>query len=152
GLAWLAALGLGAAAGALRGQGGAVIGSLPYLAGVVALMAASISLSNWMDRQTVLRLDPRGMFFTNGLRRVSLPWDQIDQVTVFSGSLGKRVQVVGGVQHFEFRYLSEVEVLGHPQGRLGFPDGVKILAEILRETNLQRSPNSQGDTVYYSRN
>jgi len=151
-LAWLAALGLGAAAIALRGQGGVWIGSLPYLAIFVGLIAASISLSNWMDRRTVLRLDAQGVFFTNGLRRVSLTWDQIDQISIFSGALGKRVQVVGGVQHFEFRYLSEVEVLGSTPGRLGFPDGVTILATILRETGLQRSPASQGDTVYYSRN
>lgn len=151
-LAWLAALGLGAAAIALRGQGGGWIGSLPYLAIFVGLIAASISLSNWMDRRTVLRLDSQGVFFTNGLRRVRLTWDQIDQISVFSGALGKRVQVVGGVQHFEFRYLSEVEVLGSAPGRLGFPDGVTILATLLRETGLQRSPASQGDTVYYSRN
>lgn len=151
-LAWLAALSLGAAAIALRGQGGVFTGSLPYLAGFVGLVAAGISLSNWMDRQTVLRLDDRGVFFTNGLRRVSLSWDQIDQISIFSGALGKRVQVVGGVQHFEFRYLSEVAVLGSSQGRLGFPDGVTILATLLREAGLQRDPASQGNTVYYSRN
>lgn len=150
-LAWLAAVSLGAAAIALRNQGGGWIGSLPYLAIFVGLIAASISLSNWMDRRTVLRLDKQGVFFTNGLRRVSLAWHQIDQVSVFSGALGKRVQVVGGAQHFEFRYLSEVEVLGSAPGRLGFPDGVTILATILREAGLQRSPDSQGDTVYYSR-
>jgi hypothetical protein len=151
-LAWLAALSLGAAAIALRAQGGVFTGTLPYLAGFVGLIAAGISLSNWMDRQTVLRLDDRGVFFTNGLRRVSLSWDQIDQISVFSGALGKRVQVAGGVQHFEFRYLSEVAVLGSSQGRLGFPDGVTILATLLREASLQRDPASQGNTVYYSRN
>lgn len=151
GLAWLAALSLGAAAIALRTRGGILPGALPILAITIGLMAASISLSNWMDRQTVLRIDDRGIFFTNGLRRVSLAWNEIDQTSIFSGALGKKVQVVGGVEHFEFRYLSEVEVLGRTQGRLGFPDGVSILAAILRESGLQRNPASQGDTVYYSR-
>lgn len=151
GLAWLAALGMGAAAITLRGQSKLLVGALPYLAVLVGLMAASISLSNWMDRRTVLRLEPQGVFFTNGLRRVSLGYNEIDQIIVYSGALGKRVQVIGGVQHFEFRYLSEVEVLGSSPGRLGFPDGVTILATMLRESGVQRMPHSQGDTVYYSR-
>jgi hypothetical protein len=151
GMAWLAALSLGAAAIALRGQSKLLVGALPYLAVLVGLMAASISLSNWMDRRTVLRLDSQGVFFTNGLRRVSLGFPEVDQVIVFSGALGKRVQVIGGVQHFEFRYLSEVEVQGSAPGRLGFPDGVAIVATLLREAGLQRMPHSQGDTVYYAR-
>lgn len=151
-LTWLAALSLGAAAIALRAWGGAFVGSLPYLAIFIGLLAASVSLSNWMDRQTVLRLDEKGVFFTNGLRRVSLPWDQIDQLRVFDGALGKQVQVMGGARHFEFRFLSEVEMLGRARGRLGFPDGAAILATILRQSGLQRSPASQGNTVYYSRN
>ena len=151
GLAWLATLGLGAAAITLRGQSKLLVGALPYVAVLVGLIAASISLSNWMDRRTVLRLDDQGVFFTNGLRRVSLSYSQIDRIIVFSGALGKRVQVIGGVQHFEFRYLSEVEVLGSSPGRLGFPDGVTILATMLRESGVQRMPHSQGDTVYYSR-
>ena len=150
-MAWLAALSLGAAGIALRHQSQLLVGALPYVAVLVSLMAASISLSNWMDRKTVLRLDPQGVFFTNGLRRVSLDYAAIDQIIVFSGALGKRVQVIGGEQHFEFRYLSEVEVLGSSPGRLGFPDGVTILATLLRESGVQRMPHSQGDTVYYAR-
>jgi hypothetical protein len=165
GLAWLAALSLGAAWIAIPARLG-LLGALPFLTGIVGLMAAGISLSNWMDRQMVLRLDSQGVFFTNGLRRVALDWDKIQQVSVFSGALGKKVQVVGGVEHFEFRFLSEVELLGRAQGQLGFPDGVAILAAILQHSGLQRaqsgtpgkpgtpgSPGTPGapDTVYYAR-
>ena len=156
GLAWLAALSLGAAMIAIPSRVG-LLGTLPFLTGMVALIAAGISLSNWMDRQTVLRLDQQGVFFTNGLRRVALDWGKIQQVSVFSGSLGKKVQVVGGVEHFEFRFLSEVELLGRAQGQLGFPDGAAILAAILQHSGLQRAqsgtPGTPGTpgTVYYAR-
>lgn len=153
GLAWLAALSLGAAGIAIPSRVG-LLGTLPFLTGIVGLIAAGISLSNWMDRQTVLRLTPQGVFFTNGLRRVALDWDKIQQISVFTGSLGKKVQVVGGVEHFEFRFLSEVELLGRAQGQLGFPDGAAILAAILQRSGLQRAQSGTPgtpDTVYYAR-
>ena len=36
--------------------------------------ALSISLGNWMDRQTSIMIDEDGIIFTNGLRHVQLDW------------------------------------------------------------------------------
>ena len=55
---------------------------LIVLAGFLLFIAAGVSLSNWMDRQTVICLDIDGITFRNGLRNVRLAWDEIRSVKV----------------------------------------------------------------------
>lgn len=114
------------------------------------LSALSISLSNWMDRHTLLRLQPEGVFFTNGLRRVFLPWKAIHSVQVFPDEFGKRVHVLGQGGHFTFRTLSQVKVADRVQGTFGFTEGEDILAHILAATGLEQQETS-GEGDFYGR-
>ena len=59
------------------------------------LSASSISLGNWVDRKTVLSLSPAGVSFRNGLRNVSLKWDQIRELRVLPDRWGERVHIWG---------------------------------------------------------
>jgi len=66
------------------------------LAGVFVLSAGSISLGNWMDRHTVIRVDRAGVSFTNGVRHTTLAWDEIQAVRVLPAQWGaQQVQVIG---------------------------------------------------------
>ena len=130
-------------------SGNRVPGSVPLLGILLLLAALSISLGNWMDRQTCLRLEPGGVSFQNGLRTVRLDWEQIRQVQVYPGKWGKRVSVIGPDSHFEFRTLGEVTVQGEVKGRLGFVEGERILQKILDDAGMVPKPDSPSSSPYY---
>ena len=98
--------------------------------------ALSISLGNWMDRQTMIRLGVGGVEFENGLRKSRLKWEEIDRIQVFPSAWGKKVQVIGAGSHFSFRTLGEVNYMGESRGRLGFAEGELILQRILESSHL----------------
>ena len=102
------------------------------------IVAAGTSLSNWMERHSVLRISSTGIDFTNGLRKVSLTWEQIEEVQVLPSRWGKSVHVIGTEGHFHFQLGVKVELIGREIDRVGFPDGEKILGELFRNTDLKQ--------------
>jgi hypothetical protein len=112
--------------------------------------AASISLSNWMDRNTVLTLKPDGIDFRNGLRNVSLQWDQLSEVRVFPSRFGKQVYIQGEFSHFNFRTLSVLERKGEVRNQMGFAQGEHIIQQILTASRLEQVDQS-GKGNYYAR-
>ncbi|MBC8496802.1 MAG: PH domain-containing protein [Anaerolineales bacterium] len=122
------------------------------------LSAGSITLGNWVDRKTVLRLDPDGVSFSNGLRNVSLNWEDVREVRVLDSAWGHRVQVRGPATStssrlstgFTFRTLGEVIMQGEIKGRMGFAEGESILKKILESSGLQETEVAE-KIRYYAR-
>ncbi|RME08110.1 MAG: PH domain-containing protein [Anaerolineae bacterium] len=112
--------------------------------------ALSISLGNWVDRHTSLALTAEGVRFTNGLRRVFLPWSEIREVRIAETTLGRRVHVHSASDGFVFRTLGEVWSQGKLQGRTGFAEGEAIVDEIIHRAGLEKR-GRQDDVVYYAR-
>jgi hypothetical protein len=112
--------------------------------------AVSISLGNWIDRRTFIRLERDGIRFENGLRRVRLGWPEVQKVAVLPARWGQAVQVIGERAHFAFKTLGEVEFQGEVRGRTGFVEGQAILGVILREAGLQLVEESNS-AYYYAR-
>jgi hypothetical protein len=112
--------------------------------------ALSISLGNWMDRHTVIRLGTGGIEFENGLRKSSLKWEEVERIQVFPSAWGKKLQIIGGGSRFSFRTLGEVKYLGESRGRLGFAEGELILQRILESTHLGEMKKSNSG-YYYAR-
>jgi len=136
-LAWVSTLlvALGIIILILSGQG---LSWLVVLLQVILLVSAAIiSLGNWSDRKTVLRLTDHGIDFRNGLRRVQLNWSEVKEVRATPSPWGKKVQVYGEKNHFSFRTLAEVTVRGELKGRFGFVRGEEILREIVLRSNLE---------------
>jgi hypothetical protein len=126
------------------------------LTGIFVLSAGSISLGNWMDRHTVIRVDRAGVSYTNGIRHSILAWDEIQTVQVLPAQWGaQQVQVIGetprGKSHFEFRTLGTVNYQGQERGRTGFAEGNQILETILRMTNIQPVRSNNSSYSYYAR-
>ena len=121
---------------------------LPFLAIVLLFAGMGISLSNWMDRHSLIHLDPESVTFDNGLRHTHLKWDEIRQVQVFPSSWGDKVRVIGEHSYFEFRTLGEVKVQGEVKGRMGFSEGDKILKRILEMAGLRKVAHSGGGEYY----
>jgi hypothetical protein len=112
--------------------------------------AGSTSLSNWMDRKTVLKIKSEGVDFTNGLRNISLGWHEIQEVRVNPTRFGKQVQISGADAHFQFRMLSIIERRGKIRSQMGFAAGEFILEQILKSSGLREIDQSdQGH--YYAR-
>ena len=120
------------------------------LAVFLLLSALAISLGNWTDRRTFIRLSADGVHFENGLRRAHLRWDEIRRVQVFPSAWGKKVHVLGEPAHFDFRTLGEVSLDGEIKGRMGFTDGELILQTILKKAAL-REIEQPGKGSYYVR-
>jgi hypothetical protein len=136
-VAWACTLLVGGTWYGLGRSGQGVHPAIPLLAIPLLLAALSISLGNWMDRATRLRLNGEGIAFQNGLRRVRLSWDEIRQVHVTPAHWGRRVEVVGEKAHFRFYTLGEVRMGGQIKGRTGFVAGEQILKRILERANLR---------------
>ncbi|MEW6242558.1 MAG: hypothetical protein AB1564_17290 [Chloroflexota bacterium] len=125
---------------------GAVPGFVWAFLTFLLFSASSISLGNWVDRRTVIRLEAGGIHFENGLRSVSLTWPEVQNVAVVASRAGKRVQVQGESSHFTFKLYSETRLLGQTM-RSGFEGGQEILDTVLKSSNLVLQGETQG--VYY---
>jgi hypothetical protein len=125
--------------------------ALPYwiFAGLLIFFAMSISLGNWMDRQSSIRVGADGMAFKNGLRSVRLAWSEIQNVMVMPTRLGKRVEVMGSQAHFSFKTMWSSGITGQDM-RTGYSDGQKILEIIIRESGLSQRSERDG-MLYYAR-
>jgi hypothetical protein len=129
----------------------AFAGTAVMLFAFTLFAAFGISLSGWMDRRSVIRLDRSGVFFQNGLRRLELAWDQVEQIRVLKAQAGsKRVQVLGPRAYFEFRTLATIRLNGQERARSGYEEGERILEMLLDQTGLTESETSSAH-VYYAR-
>jgi hypothetical protein len=146
-IAWTGVLLVAAGWVVLRLYGQPVPFMLPLLGVPLLLAALGISLGNWMDRHTVLRLEPGGLTYHNGLRHVRLKWVEIQRVRVLPAAWGKKVQVFGRQAYFAFNTLGEVIVQGRTLGRVGFAAGDQILDQILRNADLHPVQSSEASGV-----
>lgn len=124
--------------------------TIPFLAIILLMTSLSISLGNWMDRQTLIQLSATGVAFKNGLRNVRLQWDEINQIRVLATRWGSKVQVFGEAAFFEFRTLGEVKLMGNFTGKIGFAEGNAIMHQIISKSGLQ-IVEDQGEVYYYAR-
>ena len=128
------------------------LSSLPVwatlLTAFLLLSAVFISLSNWVDRKTILILNPERIEFRNGLRNVSMQWDQVETVNVIADRLGRRVHVAAAQENFNFRMVSELEIRGKVGGKMGFSEGETILKEIINASGLSLVENKNQDRYY----
>jgi hypothetical protein len=128
---------------------------LPILGVPLALVAIGISLGNWMDRRTILKVSSLGINFRNGLRWVEIGWNDIREVRVLPAQWGKKVQVFSEGSYFGFHTLGEVSAHGKSLGRTGFKEGEQILKMILDQADLklvqQVDVGNTQEGYYYAR-
>lgn len=124
---------------------------LKVLCILLGFAALSISLGNWMDRRTILKLTQDGVHFENGLRKATLNWNEIESVEVVPSTWGKKVSVFGQKSHFDFRTLGEVKVQEEVKGLLGFEKGDEILKHILNMAQLKQKSSPKEGYYYYSK-
>jgi hypothetical protein len=116
----------------------------------LTLSAASITLGNWVDRKTFIRVENDGVVFENGLRKARLAWADIREVRTAPARWGISVQVLGERTHFAFSTLGEMQFQGQVRGRTGFVEGKQIFDEIIRFAGLTKTEQT-GQFLTYSR-
>ena len=146
-LAWLSSIGLFMGLIIVSSTAGPVSLLFWGFAYFLLFSAGSISLGNWMDRRSVLRIDADGVAYENGLRTVHFKWPDIQNVAVVLTKLGKRVQVQTAQAHFTFKTMGELAMAGQ-LFRAGFADGDEILARILEQTKMVVKAEQDGMTYY----
>lgn len=135
----------------LRANGKDVWAALPVFGFLLLLAALSISLGNWMDRTTLLRLDAEGVEFHNILRHVRFDWDDIRQVRLSPATWSRRVEVFSLRGRFTFHTLGEIRYQGEVRGRVGFAQGDDILREIVQACHLKFVADKRPGYSYYTR-
>ncbi len=123
------------------------------LLGILALLQAiGLSVSNWMDRKTVLRLRPEGIMYQNGLQHIDLSWEQIQGVEVVRTRWNsRRVFVLGNNRKFHFQTLARLMYNNQKVLKYGFEQGDYILAMILKNCEFEMTTQPNPDSYYYSR-
>jgi len=121
-----------------------------FFVAFLTFSAGSISLGNWMDRRTFIRIEPAGVVFENGLRKPQLAWEAIQNVRSAPSRWGFSVQVIGSQSHFSFSTLGEMKFQGQVRGRTGFVEGDAIFNEIIRCAGLTKKVQT-GQLLTYSR-
>jgi hypothetical protein len=147
-IAWGCAILVGVGWIIMEVTGQRTFSAVVFLEIFLVLAGLSISLGNWMDRKTVIRIDESGIGYQNGLRTLHLLWDQIRGVS--PSQWGKRVQVIGKSGYFAFRTLGEVKVQGELKGRLGFDQGEEILHQIVVNSGLDVIEQTGEGYSYYA--
>ncbi len=149
-IAWIGVVLTGVTWAVLRFSNRQVVIMIPVLFILLIFSAFIISLGNWMDRQTVIRMDDGEVEYRNGVRQVHLRWMEIREVRVQPGKWGKKVQVYADSSYFTFHTLGEVRLRENVKGRMGFEQGEEILRQLVLRSGLE-IVEQQGDDYYYAR-
>lgn len=118
------------------------------LFGLFLFSGVIISFGNWVDRATSIEIASEGVHFRNGLRDVSMRWEEIEYVWEGKGRVGRMVQVLAKDRHFSFTLPSEMKFQGQVKSRVGFPEGETIRDMILDSAGLTTSKDQSNGKVY----
>ncbi|HJS28305.1 MAG TPA: hypothetical protein VJ768_01695 [Anaerolineales bacterium] len=113
-----------------RGRGQIVPLPITILAVFFLLSALVISFGNWMERRTSLRIEPDRLFYSNGVRKVSLSWDEIREIRLGEDRLSNKVYIYGESAQFQIRLQSEPRFDREEHRLYGFREGDEILRAI----------------------
>jgi hypothetical protein len=111
--------------------------------------AVMMSVGNWVERNTYLRIEDDRVTYYNGAKEVSLGWEEITRVEVLSSRFGDRIIVSSESAGFRYQSLGNINMNGKISGRVGFEHGEQILEMILEQSGLARAERRQTDRSYY---
>ena len=119
-----------------------------FLLVMFVFSGAVISLGNWVDRKTLLEFDEEGVHFANGLRDVTMKWQEIEHVWEGKGRVGMMVQVLSQTGHFSFILPSEMKFQGEVKSKIGFSEGVEIRDQIIKLAGLNETKDHNKGILY----
>jgi hypothetical protein len=115
----------------------------------IGLSALVMSVGNWIDRNTTLKIDEAGVSYFNGAREVSLNWGDISRIEVVPARFGDRIIVSSENAGFRYQSLGKISMSEKISGQVGFEEGAQILETMLEQTGLSGQQPRQTDSGYY---
>ena len=122
-----------------------------FLAGILTVSAASISLGNWMDRNTSIEITDESITFRNSVRTVEMTWVEMLEVKTLPARWGRTVQVFGKNLYFSFTTYGEMKFRDEVKNKIGFLEGDAILNQIIEKAGLITSNDLDNKATIYKR-
>lgn len=122
-----------------------------FLAGILTVSAASISLGNWMDRNTSIEITDESITFRNSVRTVEMTWVEMLEVKTLPARWGRIVQVFGNNLYFSFTTYGEMKFRDEVKNKIGFLEGDAILNQIIEKAGLITSVDLDNKATIYKR-
>jgi len=119
-----------------------------FLLALFIFSGAVISLGNWVDRNTLLEIDKESVHFVNGLRDVTMQWQEIEHLWEGKGRVGMMVQVLSLTGHFSFILPSEMKFQGEVKSKVGFSEGAEIRDQIIKLAGLNETKDHNKGILY----
>jgi hypothetical protein len=123
---------------------------IPILFFILLVSALLIRINNYIDAHTIIHFYVDRLEFEDGLRKIILPWNEIERIVVYQSTWGKKIHVSGKERRFNFRTLGVVKLGGEIKGKIGFNEGKMILDTILSRSQLTFL-ETNNNCEYYTR-
>lgn len=121
------------------------------LATFFLLSAVTISLGNWQNRNSVLKLSKDKIWYFNGVKELSFTWDEIQRVEVFRGRFNDKINLVSESGSISFDIIGLEQFNQDKTPYYGFREGAEILNFILKQTNLNEQKQDGSGYYYYQK-
>lgn len=105
--------------------------------GFLILLALSISFSHWLERRTVVILEPEAIRYESPLRKITIPWDAIEELWCESIRGGWRFIVSGSGAVLRFQSLVVLRSGMGREVRTGYVEGKQIARVVHKHAELQ---------------
>ena len=120
-----------------------------WLASILLLLVAlGISLSHWLEGQTVLSVNDGGIRFETPLRKVEFAWSEIDEL--WGGKIrgGWKYMVSGLDAAFRFQSLVVIRSASGREVRSGFIEGQRLAQRIYQAAGLEELEQPDDIWIY----
>jgi hypothetical protein len=150
GLAWLSAAGSGLGTLLLSLKEGSLSGWGMGLTTFLLALAALVTFGNWIDRNTRIRFEKRGVRYSSPLRKEIMSWEGIRSLIAIPMGSGWRIEVRADSGRFHFRTGSSLRFGSFDEMHIGFPEGDPIAKRILDMAELG-PPQKKGSAWVFAR-
>jgi hypothetical protein len=135
-VAWLLVFALGILDAVLLSRLGSI--SLTALIFTILFLLAALasSFSNWLERNTIIRVSDSGLVHQTPIRRVDMTWREIDSLRLTRRGAGWYVMVVGDRKVFTFQTPTTMKGPIGREVRTGIESGEQLAAMITRQADL----------------
>lgn len=115
------------------------------------LSAIIISLGNWTNRKTVLRIREVGIDLDNGIKMITFKWQDIIRIEVFTGRFNDKISLITESGRMNFDIAVSDDNKSATSQRFGFQEGDEILKILLDRSKVSQQKVDAEGYVYYSK-
>ena len=97
------------------------------------LSAILVSFGNYVNRSTRMVLTEDNIKFFNGIRKIQMAWEQIDEVLEVPSRMGPKIWIIGNGKRIAFQKNSVIKWKEEIRDRIGFEESDEIMDIIMKK-------------------